>query len=585
MLGTAGAAPAHLAGCGGGSSSGSVSMGMSPSDSAQAAAPPLSAPIPSLGTEVSLPLVPLDEGEVDLAGVRSFAVSVQTGTTSFRQGINTRTLGYNGALLGPALRLRKGEKTRIDVQNRLDEGTTVHWHGLLVPAEMDGGPHQIIAPGAQWQASFTVKNPASTCWFHPHAHGSTGRQVAMGLAGLLIVQDPSLAGLDLPSTWGVDDVALVLQDKRFTASGQIDYTLTASDRPNGYTGDALLVNGAIAPVWQAPRQWVRLRLLNGCNARFLSLRLGSSASLLQVANEAGLLAAPVTRQSITSAPGERAEALVDFSNLPSGQEVSLLAATAAGGMGMGMGGTTGASEVVALRCRVSLPRQPGAIVQVPGAMADEPAIAPNAGVTVRNFNLGGGMMSSLFTINGRVFDMGRIDLAVPANTVEIWKFTNATGMAHPMHVHGVRMSLLARDGALPPAYERGLRDTFVVQSMETVTVAVETPAAASPTPLMFHCHILEHEDAGVGSQKSCELAPTQINDLRRDFENGEGARSQNRANFLRQRGQPPAMAWGPKASPMATQRGQGWQQPQALSRRIEVPPAASAHFRRHHDVV
>lgn len=246
----------------------------------------------------------------------------------------------------------------------------------------------------------------------------------MGLAGLLIVEDPISVGPDLPSTWGVDDLALVLQDKRFTASGQIDYTLTASDRLNGYTGDVLLVNGVIAPVWLAPRQWVRLRLLNGCNARFLTLRLGSGAPLMQVANESGLLAAPVTRQSITLAPGERAEALVDFSNLASGQDVSLLVATAASGMGMG--GATGASEFTAMKCRVSLSRQPGAILQPPSALANAPAIAAGAGATVRTFNLGGGMMSSLFTINGRVFDIGRIDLAVPANTVEIWKFSNAT---------------------------------------------------------------------------------------------------------------------------------------------------------------
>lgn len=110
------------------------------------------------------------------------------------------------------------------------------------------------------------------------------------------------------------------------------------------------------------------------------------------------------------------------------------------------------------------------------------------------------MMSSLFTINGRVFDLGRIDLVVPANPVEVWQFTNATGMAHPIDVHGVRMSLIARDGVSPPAYERGLRDTFVVQSMETVTVAVETAAVASATPLMFHCHILEHEDTGMMGQ-------------------------------------------------------------------------------------
>lgn len=500
MLGAAGASLAHLAGCGGGSGG---DGGMGNASSAMPAAPPRVEPAAASSTAPSLPIIALDPGVLDADGVRNFALAVQRGSTQFRTGINTDTLGYNGALLGPALRLRAGEKTSIRVQNHLAEETTVHWHGLVVPAEMDGGPHQIIVPGAQWQASFTVDNPASTCWFHPHVHGSTGRLVVMGLAGLLIVEDPAAAGSGLPSTWGVDDLALVLQDKRFTTAGQIDYVLSSGDRVNGYVGDTLLVNGAIGPVWQAPRQWVRLRLLNGCNARFLTLRLGSGAEMMQVANEAGLLAAPVTRQSITLAPGERAEVLVDFSRAADGQDVSLLAATVSGGMGMGgmgMGGSAGPPEVAAMGFRASLPRQPGAILQPPGTLASVPAVAASAGATVRSFSLGGGMMSSQFTINGRAFDMGRIDLAVPASTVEIWRFTNATGMAHPMHVHGVRMSLLARDGVLPPAYECGLRDTFTVEPMQTVTVAVETPAQASPTPLMFHCHILEHEDAGMMGQ-------------------------------------------------------------------------------------
>ena len=498
MLGAAGASLAHLTACGGGSGE---SMGNA--GAMMSTAPPRVDPPAASNTVSSLPIIALDPGVVDADGVRSFALSVQRGSTQFRAGTHTDTLGYNGALLGPALRLRPGEKTRIRVQNHLAEETTVHWHGLVLPAEMDGGPHQVIAAGAQWQASFTVDNPASTCWFHPHVHGSTGRQVVMGLAGLLIVEDPAAAGSGLPGTWGVDDLALVFQDKRFTASGQIEYTLSAGDRLNGYIGDTLLVNGAFGPVWQAPRQWVRLRLLNGCNARFLTLRLGSGADMLQVANEGGLLAVPVTRQSITLAPGERAEALVDFSRVVDEQDVSLLAATVSGGMGMGgmgMGGSAGSPEVAAMNFRASLPRQPGAILQPPGTQASVPAVAVGAGATVRSFSLGGGMMSSQFTINGRTFDMGRIDLAVPANTVEIWKFTNATGMAHPMHVHGVRMSLLARDGVLPPAHESGLRDTFIVESMQTVTVAVQTPAQASPTPLMFHCHILEHEDAGMMGQ-------------------------------------------------------------------------------------
>lgn len=460
--------------------------------------PPLADPTTSPAAGRTLPIVPLDLGVLDADGVRNFSLVAQRGTTQLRGGVDTATLGYNSALLGPALRLRRGERTTIRVENRLGEATTVHWHGLIVPSEFDGGPHQAIAPGAQWTARFTLDNPASTCWFHPHLHGTTGRQVVMGLAGLLVVDDAAQAGVNLPGSWGVDDLALVLQDKRLSAAGQIDYALTAADRQNGYLGDLFLVNGVAAPVWQAPRQWVRLRLLNGCNARILSLRLGNGASMLQIANEAGLLAVPVSRPSLTLAPGERAEALVDFSNVANGVDVPLRASTVAGGMGMG--GEAGSSEITAMTMRVALPRQAGAIVSPPGSVVAEPSFSVPAGATARTFILEGGMMGSAFTINGRAFDMQRIDFNVQANKVELWHFSNATSMAHPMHVHGVRMRLLTRDGAAPPAYELGLRDTFVVDPMQTVTVAVQTPAQASATPLMFHCHILEHEDAGMMGQ-------------------------------------------------------------------------------------
>jgi FtsP/CotA-like multicopper oxidase with cupredoxin domain len=486
------------AGCGGGDSTALPMM--------QPVLPPPApdAPGPFATPGRSLPMLALDRGVVDAAGTRSFSLAVQRASTQFRSGVDTATLGYNGALLGPALRLRAGEKTAIRVRNELAESTTVHWHGLVVPAEVDGGPHQPIAPGGLWQADFTVANTASTCWFHPHPHGATGRQVVSGLAGLLIVDDAAASPSPLPETWGIDDVALVLQDKRFTAAGQIDYALTGGEALTGYSGDHLLVNGAFGPVWQAPRQWVRLRLLNGCNARTLALRLGNSASLLQVANEGGLLAAPVTRASVTLAPGERAEVLVDFSGAATGQEIALIARSVSDGMGMGMGLAMGtgsaASEVTALTIRVALARQSGAIAAPPASLRAAPAVVPGVGAATRSFVLGGGMMGSAFTINGRSFDIGRIDFAPRAGTVEVWQFINATAMAHPMHVHGVRMSLLARDGLAPAAHERGPRDTFVVEAMQTVTVAVQTAALASATPLMLHCHILEHEDAGMMSQ-------------------------------------------------------------------------------------
>lgn len=486
-----GLAATPLAACGGGRN------GMAGMGSGMGSAAPLDLLNPGAAdTARDLPIVALDNGLPDGSGGRTYRLDAQAGQAQIITGVNTRTSGYNGALLGPALLLRNGQRASISVSNSLAELTTVHWHGLIVPAEMDGGPHQPINPGASWDASFVVANAPSTCWFHPHTHGATGRQVVQGMAGLLIIEDDPAVQPLLPTTWGVDDMALVLQDKRFSSSGQIDYTLGADDLSRGYQGERLLVNGVFGATWRAPRQWVRLRLLNGCNARTLSLRLSNNATLLQIANEGGYLAVPLARSSLTLAPAERAEVLVDLGAYAAGQQLALKAGTPSSGMGGG-----GASnEVDALLIRVAVAAQAGAIAAAPASLPAPAPIVPAAGATVRNFTLDGGMMGNAFTLNGRSFDMSRIDLSVPAGRTEIWRFTNNTMMAHPIHLHGVPFSLLARDGALPAAQERGLRDTFIVESMQTVEVAVQTPAQASPMPFMAHCHILEHEDAGMMMQ-------------------------------------------------------------------------------------
>lgn len=160
--------------------------------------------------ERRLPIIPLDDGIANAADGRVFTLLAQRGSMQILSGLTTHTWGYNGALLGPALRLRTGEQATVRVHNDLGEPTTVHWHGLVVPADMDGGPHQSIPAGGDWQARFTVVNPASTYWYQPPVRGSTSRQVALGLAALLIVDDPAVAEHTLPDTWGVDDLALVL---------------------------------------------------------------------------------------------------------------------------------------------------------------------------------------------------------------------------------------------------------------------------------------------------------------------------------------------------------------------------------------
>ncbi|WP_333893179.1 multicopper oxidase domain-containing protein, partial [Atlantibacter subterraneus] len=173
-------------------------------------------------------------------------LTIQAGQTLFN-GKAAATWGYNGNLLGPALQLRQGKAVTVNIHNTLAEETTLHWHGLEVPGEVDGGPQGVIKPGETCTVSFTPQQRAATCWFHPHQHGKTGHQVAMGLAGLVLIEDNDSRLLRLPQQWGIDDVPLIIQDKRFGADGQIDYQLDVMSAAVGWFGDTLLCNGAAYP--------------------------------------------------------------------------------------------------------------------------------------------------------------------------------------------------------------------------------------------------------------------------------------------------------------------------------------------------
>ncbi|MBK7086362.1 MAG: multicopper oxidase domain-containing protein [Flavobacteriales bacterium] len=237
------------------------------------------------------------------------------GTLQFLPGTLTQTMGVNGPLLGPTIILQQGQTVTMNVNNQLGEPSTIHWHGMHVPPEADGGPHTPIAAGDTWSPSFAVLERASTHWYHPHLHMHTNEQVVKGIAGLIIVRDPFEAALALPRTYGVDDIPLVLQTKQFDADNQV------------VVGDALdthvLVNGTLDPYVDLPGQVVRLRLLNGASERVLNLGLTGNHAFHQIGTDGGLLAAPVQLTRLRLAPGERAEVLVDLSALQ-GQSIELL---------------------------------------------------------------------------------------------------------------------------------------------------------------------------------------------------------------------------------------------------------------------
>ena len=223
---------------------------------------------------------------IDAAASRhSVNLKAMTGRHAFIAGKPTRTYGYSAPILGPVVRVRRGDEVEMVVENHLDAATTVHWHGLLVPGHNDGGPQQLIQPGERRRPVLKIDQPATTLWFHPHPHGDTARQIYMGLAGMLIVDDGSDARLGLPRSFGVDDLPLVLQDRQFDADGSIGYdnkTLEPLDIAYGARGDTIIVNGAIAPVARVPAGVVRLRLLNAANAQNYELGSATGAPFMSL---------------------------------------------------------------------------------------------------------------------------------------------------------------------------------------------------------------------------------------------------------------------------------------------------------------
>ncbi|MFC7762876.1 multicopper oxidase family protein [Catellatospora bangladeshensis] len=241
-------------------------------------------------------------------GRRVFDLRAQAGTHDFGRG-TTPTWGFNGDVLGPTLRATRGEQVVVNVTNGLDQTTTVHWHGMHLPPEMDGGPHQLVAPGRTWSPAWKIEQPAASLWYHPHLHGETAKHVYQGLAGMFIVDDPATSVAALPHEYGVDDIPVIVQDRKFDAKGKLD------DAPGifsgvGVLGDTIAVNGTVGPYLEVKTQRVRLRLLNGSNARVYDFGFADGRQFDLVGTDGGLLEAAHRTDRLMLSPGERAEIVV-----------------------------------------------------------------------------------------------------------------------------------------------------------------------------------------------------------------------------------------------------------------------------------
>jgi len=435
-----------------------------------------------------------------------------SGRHAFIEGKPTGTYGYSARVLGPVIRLQRGDEVQVTVENALDTVTTVHWHGLLTPGYNDGGPQQLIHPGKIWRPVLKINQPAATLWFHPHPHHDTARQIYMGLAGMIIVDDGSDNRLNLPRTYGVDDLPIILQDRSFDSDGSIGYDnndLNALDIAYGARGDTIIVNGAIAPVAKVPASLVRLRLLNAANAQNFDLRFRDRRAFHVIASDGGFLAAPVAVNALMISPAERFEILVDFAD---GKTVALETGPDKEMGEFGRVAPDGSADYVAVM--QFEPTAGSANVQHMPKRLIEPSVAlPSSAVRRRQFILDSGLcasrpqasahadMPALIGINGKPFDIGRIDVETKLGTTEIWEITSI-GMAHPFHVHGALFRVLSIEGSPPPAHLTGWKDTVLVEDKAELVIAFNQ-SATRDHPFMFHCHILEHEDAGLMGQYVC----------------------------------------------------------------------------------
>ena len=407
------------------------------------------------------------------------------------QGRAKNVLAYNGLLPGPLIEAVEGDRVTIKFSNRIPgQESTIHWHGLPIPSDQDGNPMEPVQSGSDRTYSFTLPaDSAGSFWYHPHPAKYTPEQVYRGLAGAFIVKpkhDP------LPKELG--DTPLFITDLRVTSDDTIPPN-TDDDWANGREGDHVLVNGQKRPVVAvAPGSSRRFRLYNACNARYLRLAFEGHRMAL-IGTDGGLIGAPVSGlEEVLLSPGERAEVVVDFTS--EAGRVRLVNLPYDRGR---MGGRA-PNAVPSPILGIELSGPPVKKVALPARLRDITRLGTPVTRKQLTFGermaMGGSKMEFEGLIDGKSFELGRIDLISRADETELWEVSNPTDMDHPFHLHGAQFQVTEREqrGRVSPASIIAWKDTVNVARGETVRFLVRQDM---PGLRVYHCHILEHEERGM----------------------------------------------------------------------------------------
>lgn len=410
-------------------------------------------------------------------------------------GRQARTMGFNGGVPGPTLRLRPGDTLKVELVNRLEQVTNLHVHGLHVSPE--GNSDNVflaVEPGSshQYEYRLPIDHPPGVYWYHPHRHGTVADQLFGGLYGAIIVEDDSGIAVDRERVVVISDITL--DEKGLLVSP------SQMDQMNGREGELVLVNGRTEPDLEGKAgQRERWRVVNACASRYLALELSGQDATV-VGRDAGRLSSNAALEEVVLAPGNRLDLIVDL-NEGEGELTAKPVDRGAtmGGM-MGGGSMQGDGSVRTLaRVKVSAGGRPSAR-EIPAASTlRDLRQADVVGLRSLTFQegmgdmMGGGEEAMSFTFGGREFDANRIDQKVALGSVEEWVIGNDSEMDHPFHLHVWPMQVLEVDGRA--LAEPLWLDVVNVPPRSQVTVRIAFDDFGGRT--VYHCHILDHEDRGM----------------------------------------------------------------------------------------
>lgn len=394
---------------------------------------------------------------------------------SFTPGRTARAWGYNGQIPGPTLEGRIGDVLEVRFTNRLPEPTNIHWHGLRVPAAMDGteSVQSPVAPGATFVYRFRLPD-AGTFWYHPHINETV--QLERGLNGALIVRGPDEPRLDRERILVLDDVKLDKKGQIAPPGGFIEWH-------DGREGDVRLVNGKAEPeLAMAAGQIERWRIINASSARYIRLSIGGLPFQI-LGTDGGLIEAPVVVTDVLLAPADRVDLAVG--PFESGQELPFEA--------LAYFRTTIRKRKTERFATVKVGEALSSSAVIPDRLRTIEPLAPASATPNRTVKLGVKLNlrhGLSFVINKEVHHR---DEPVKAGELQIWDVVNTTMMDHPFHLHGFFFQVLAVNGE-PPAW-RSWEDVINVAPRTTVRIAWMPDDR--PGSWMYHCHILEHHASGM----------------------------------------------------------------------------------------